>query len=907
MTVAEKQLITQGETDRPLITPRKGLISIDMDNSKGAAANDVILHETTMEKFGNKNNAQHIYGSFMSGDSTLVFYPLNNDSPHNNKARSITYSVKVTNNIHGDEVIKYIFLEKISEGESADERIKTESSDKEEAIFRSLNVSNNEITKKKIPPQVLSVLGTTSPSVFETEVGELMLMSTSPRIQTQVKFEEEQADDDDGSILDEVQSDDSRDRKVVFRNVMGENNGHLKAEKKKEKSQFLEVQGLQQERDKALKEGKQRKSKPHILDHALVSSIQQTRESSVPSSSYLYRGRKAEQLMIQALKTEPTRKSAKVYTSLLILFFLSVISLLSSQSSNLNSGIQEVEDQVPMISAAFFRQYNMISGATQVRDLSAIIEGYVQLYDWQTDNWIFMTYLQEYIDDLLKYNAQFYQGLAKLPVEIQDKFNRKNVEFYDYDEDGNKTLYSMEPFFESLQMIIERFTRCAYLQLPADFEPGLDLSTHKFINDNALNDLLIQSQYQIDQLTDYFDESTNSTTMKTGMIMGGVVLSCVIFILISIRYLCLLASESRIFMTMIFRMKTKDCEVIQVTLERFQAWLDSDLKNQDLPVKQRFKKQDATGQNNTNNSTRFRSASLSSLYRSQRIAFLKLLPTLFLFICWSLLYFFMTSNFVGDIQDSKKRMEASLLALNNQTIFVNELVSIALGNSTATIKNKPHGPSLEESLEYLQETSVLVDWFRDRKGKLTPLQHKVLFGFPCEDFVPYLKEHYVDYIYAYESCYVVAKGTNSTGLVDINSQFYEIGLTILSIYAASSKSLEELGGIFALGVSMANDLVNSAEGFLKLLYTATYQSFEDEVDLIKGRSVSLTVSIVLVTLIAIVITWYFALVRIFKAQKIDWYILQVIPIPLIRSNKHLQQYLLNRSGRMLYGTKSFLP
>ncbi len=126
------------------------------------------------------------------------------------------------------------------------------------------------------------------------------------------------------------------------------------------------------------------------------------------------------------------------------------------------------------------------------------------------------------------------------------------------------------------------------------------------------------------------------------------------------------------------------------------------------------------------------------------------------------------------------------------------------------------------------------------------------------------------------------------------------------MYEAGNKTIEELGYLFAVGVLVANDLVNSAVGFLKLLYQATYASFEDEVDMIKRSSLVLIISIVIVTVIAMVLTWYFALRKIFKTQKIDWYILQVIPLELIRSNKHLQQYLLNRSDQMLSRFKSFL-
>ena len=185
-----------------------------------------------------------------------------------------------------------------------------------------------------------------------------------------------------------------------------------------------------------------------------------------------------------------------------------------------------------------------------------------------------------------------------------------------------------------------------------------------------------------------------------------------------------------------------------------------------------------------------------------------------------------------------------------------------------------------------------------RKG-LTELQQKVLFGFPCEDFLPYVKKNWNVYVYPYHSCYVNGKGKDRIGLVDINSEFYTGGLYIIELYNNSNKTKEELANILVLGLLMLYNLCVSAEGFFKLLVEATDESFEQEVDSVRTTTRYLIVSIVLVTLLGAILTWQFILKKIFRIQKIDWFILQLIPLKLIKSNKHLQQYLLKHSNGIL--------
>ena len=926
-------------TDRPLISTRRRKFTIEQSNSRPITFEGTgidIIKETNSYIQMELNSAQQIYATFLEG-SRLAFYP-RTDHAQQRSPRGfsrfhtptyITYNVKVMNSIHGNEVIKYVLLEKVSEegGESADGKTMAESS-ADEARFPSLKIWNKKESKNKTmkknttqgqgkEKEIISpvkIISPTSLSSRDTEEAELMCFSLSPRVKTETKFPEPTVnDDDDGanlSILNEVQSEDSRDRKAVLRCVLGENENDaerkgvgapmtkldIEAHNKKIGSQVLQTQ----EEDFV----QQGRMKFHRIKPRFNSTLHGTIEES-DNSSYINQGKKTEQLMIQALKANPIKRSTFIFKALYILFLIAGFILLAFQSKNLTSGINEVQAQVPVISAAFYRQYNMISSATQVLSWKGTLDGFFTLVDWPSDNYKWKFNLEYYVGYMQEQNTLFYNLLANLPAEIQSQFHEKNVGIYEYDENRNRTLVSMGSTFESLQMMMEREISCIHTDVPSQFEPGIDTSTFKFIFDNILNDLLIEIENQVDHLIDYMDDSANNTTLKTAAIMIGVFFVCLVFVVISIRYLFLIASEARVFMTMIFRMNPKDCEAIQLTLQGFEFWLNTDVNDQDVSLTEKLKRRSGGHQDNYH-SARFRKAKMGSLYNTQRIAFLKLLPILCLFIFWSIAYFFLTSNFVGDIQDSEKRMEAALRALNNQTLFVTELESVPLGNFSAVIKNRPLMANLQESLDYLKQVDVFVDNFRDRHGQLTELQQKVLFGFPCQDLLPYVKKDYNVYVYPYYSCFVNGKGKDKIGLVDINSELYSGGNYIIDLYNNSSKTEEELANILVLGLVMLYNLCVSAEGFFKLLVEATEESFEQEVDSVKTTTTYLVVWIVLVTLLGAILTWHFVLKRIFRIQKVDWFILQLIPLKLIKNNKHLQQYLLKHSNGILTRTKTFL-
>jgi len=952
-----KSVLHEGDStrisERPLLSGggNKRFSKIPIDHLKGTVEEEEEIPRENEKKASYFPQAQAVYDSFTNG-SILKFYP--KKVYGGEKPQAVLYHVRVANNIHGRDLVKYVLLERVSggdEGGTEDNfhvaQLSDQGGDQEQERIPSFKTIIRRNDKKKSTIRDFTRIHThTSPSLWETEGAELMeAISPKQHAKLQEPVVNQSNDDTKLSIGDERQNDDSMIRKTVTRNIIKENNNLLSSTTTLQrafqnnrlshhlhdlrKSTILEnssfrgkTQTLMSETNaehnvqshvvKAAKDSESQKEEDgHIMTkpqrfkqkfEEVVGDVGHV-ESSV--TSYSSKGKKVQELVIKALRTRPYKKSSLIFSALFIVFFIFMLILLAVQDVNLNFGVKNVKSEMPVISAGFLRQYYMISSATQVRAWKGVLDGDFTTGDWTSDNNKWKTNLESDVNEMDKYNTQFYQLLAKLSADIQSNFYEKNVRIYEYNEDGSKTFVSKDATFEAYQWTTEKELGCLAVEIPTS-SGTIDTSSFKFVIDNVLNDLLIESQDQTLQFASNLNDSTNSTTTKIALTMVAAFVACLIFMIISIRFLYLIGSQARIFMMTIFRIKLQDCEAVQVVLQQFLSCLNTDnMKNQDLVVKEeKAKKEDDPNDNNI--SRKFRRASMGSLYKSQRIVFLKLLPIYLLFICWSLVYYFLASNFVKDTLDIKNRMEAALQALNNQALFMNELASISLSNATAKIKNKPLVSDFEQSMQNLEKISRFVNTFKDRNGDLNDLQENVLYDFQCEEFLPYLKESYDDYIKAYQSCLNIEERQDTIGLLNINSKLYSVGLYILNLYEESSKTQGELGNLFLIGLGMSSDLAETGGGILRLLYQAANDDFDDKVDSISDTTVVFTILVVFVTLIVALMTWHFAMKKIFKTQKIDWEILQIIPIRLILSNKHLQQYLLKHSDGILDGIKRFL-
>jgi len=485
------------------------------------------------------------------------------------------------------------------------------------------------------------------------------------------------------------------------------------------------------------------------------------KEENSVASSYISRGKKVQHIVTQALKIDSKKKSTKIYSNNFVGFVLAMTFLLGLQTIHLYVGIQEVESQIPIITTAYFRQNSMVTSSSILRMWNAVIQGDYTTGNWLADNYTWKTVLQYYAEEMNEYNKELYQLLGKLKRKVQSRFYEKNVGFYDYEDDGTKSLVILGSASEAFQMVIEKEYSCFNMEIPLAYSSDIDNSNFKFLLDNILNDLLIQSQSQIDKLIDDLDDSNKATTQKMICTLAIVFVICLIFLVISMRYLYVIASEAKFFMMTIFQIKFSDCEVIQRVIQRFLSALKTDnTKGFDIFLDERVSKE------KKNDPHRFRSGSVESLYQAQRRVFMKLLPNYALFICWSIVYFVLTSNFIDNVDSSKTQIEAALQAWNNQSLILVGMADLTLANETAIVKNKNFMSDFLLNIENFAEENSLIDRFRDKKGDLTALQEKVIFSFPCEEFLSYNRGQLAS---TYESCLNVAKGENSIGLVEANS------------------------------------------------------------------------------------------------------------------------------------------
>jgi len=992
-------------TDRPLL--QKGTEGDEIARKKPISSLEMRIermHQNSLQTDSNSSprdnkSSQEIYDSFVAG-STLVFYPkssacypsrgnkislLTVDSSENN-SKPITYNVKVTNNIYGKDVIKFVMLEKVSQDEDSEEGGFSE----EEDLKMASKAFVRDAAKRKkvdgkdelVSPSFLPSPSQFSPSRWKAEDPSSMYLNSPPKIKVGNNFSlsdivaNEKEEGMNLSILDEVQSSDSVARKAVFRSVVEEKESpnnklavpitmteeaevsfspnppkrgsgrvsfvisqtHSQTDSKRTRegrksitysqNQLLDLFGAKRRQsagNKDLrsatiiennrkstwffhggelpKEDRLLKTKLKKLKQRLEDAVVNVNkaENSV-SSSYISKGKKVQHLVSQALKIDPKKRSTTLYVYSFAIFILAMVILLITQTINLYKGIRSVENQIPVITTAFFRQNAMISSYTGMRAWNAVLQGDYTSGDWMSDNLLWQDYLEPYTEDLKEYNTEFYEQLNNIPAVAQTRFFDKDVGLYDYEDDGSKSLVTVSSTFEGIQKMLQMEYTCLNMEIPASFEAGFDNYNFKFVLDNIMNDLLINSERQITGLTFDLADSINDTTFQMGATMVAALIVAAAFFAISIRFLYAIASEANVFMIMIFRMKPRDCEAIQTIIQRFRDALATNLKNFELPGEEKTKEDES--KKNNSNYAKFRSASMDSLYYQQRMNFVKLIPNYALFIIWGIVYYFLTSNFITNVQSCERQMEAALQAKNNQSLFLAEFIDLSLTNGTALVRNENFMADFRSNLRNIQDTSSLfADHFRDKDGQLTELQEEIIYDYPCDEL---LELDGGKFAKAYEYCVEIGAGDPSTGLVDITTFFYSFGRQILERYENSVKTKEELQEIFLEILEECGDMANLAEAFLTALYESTHSKFHDQVDLIQENTITFTVSIAIISLIGSILSWKLVVNRIFRDQKIDRHILQIIPIKLILSNKHLQQYLLKHSDGILDGVKTFL-
>jgi len=589
-----------------------------------------------------------------------------------------------------------------------------------------------------------------------------------------------------------------------------------------------------------------------------------------------------------------------------VLFVITMIVFLVIQTVNLTNGIISVQDQTPVVTTSHFRQNALIYTNYLVRIWNGALKGDFSTGDWITDSQSWRYYMGPSTDLLRGYNQELWELVTGMPMEIQDRFYEKNIPIYERQTSSldSKKLISMDSSFEAVQRIVDRETRIVNMDIPFVFSTDIDTSNFDFVLDNSVNDVLIASENLVAFLINELDSSIDSTRTSMGITLTGVLAAAVIFLCITLRYMYVINRDAEKFMTLVFRISTQEGEAAQDILQRFNDALEMNMKTFKLPQEQKNNiAKDADGGSAQNNTVKYRKASMTGFYRSKRLKFLQLIPNFVSFICWSIVYYFLTSEFMEKIQVSETQMQTALRGLYHQNVITYEFSSLSLTNGSSFFRNENFLPDFIKNLNDVQDTQGFVKNFRESNGSLTPLKESLLFDFPCHRFNDF---KYKELQYVYPSCVALESQNAKIGLLSITSSIYNLGKQYLDAFENSPKTRFDLAMLFLTGVSGFQNLVVVAQGLLNILYESTHESFEASVSRIKEQTLTFTLSMAVVVMMITVITWFLVLKKIFKSQNIDQKILQIIPVKFILDNKHLQRYVLRFSdGQSLDGLKRF--
>jgi len=607
------------------------------------------------------------------------------------------------------------------------------------------------------------------------------------------------------------------------------------------------------------------------------------------ASTYLSKGKKVQSLLLQALRIGGKKKSGRIYSYIFGLFVLVMLIFLALQTVNLYKGIWKVEDQLPVISAASDRENSVMYSYGVTRMWKSRIQDEYSIAGWLYDNAMWKVYLQGVTEFLREQNNYLWDIMTAMPMDTQEKFYEKSIKIYG----GDNEVLAMVSSYEMIREIIENQIRCENIQIPFNYSADIDTSSFDFVLENSLNSLLISSEELISEMSEELRQSNNSTRTSIKGTLAGLLVVAFVFLLLTVKYFLVIRAEAARFMMLFFRIKEKEGIATQLILQRFKIALQTNLKDFELPKEEETRSKIENNKENSS-SIKFRTASMSSLYTAQGRVFLKLVPNYLLFICWSVTYFFLTLEFIQGVQSSEVQMQTALEASRNRTLLSIELLDLPLSNGTGYVKNTPFLDDLETNLKCVQNSDDLVSQFRDHNGNLSPLQEEILFGFPCKNLKQIDYEAYQAY---YASCLAVANGKEILGLLNLNAQLYDLGTQMVDAFYSSNRTQEELGLMFEEDFAMTFALMNITQGYLNMLYESTYQKFQDEINNIEKLTWVFSLIILMATLITTCLTWKKVVKEIFELQKIDKYMLQLVPLKIILGNKHLQQYILkNRTS-----------
>ena len=367
-----------------------------------------------------------------------------------------------------------------------------------------------------------------------------------------------------------------------------------------------------------------------------------------------------------------------------------------------------------------------------------------------------------------------------------------------------------------------------------------------------------------------------------------------VLILCSIRYLFIIKSDSKKFMTVFFRIDTKEAKQTKSLLQKLAVSLETNIEQIQISEEDQVVVESA---NNTQQSTvAFRKASNTKLFIYQVMLFSRLLPFLLIYIGGSAYYFIRAKTSITDIQQEQQQIKASLVSVYQTNLICAELIEIVLANSTTTIRGAPIEENYQQNTLRTMTIQSFIDTFRNLDGDLTQLQENLFFGFSCNE----LKDiNVLSHDSTFDSCQTISLGTNKVGLVDLLTQMYQKGTQYYEVYKITPKIQSNLYTLFYKFVQVLNDLSITTITSLLRLYQATADSFQVDADAAKHQAVISTVLTLNLVLVGSIMLWILVLKKIFKHHRTDREILQLVPISTLLNNRYLRQYLIRNSNGIL--------
>ena len=617
------------------------------------------------------------------------------------------------------------------------------------------------------------------------------------------------------------------------------------------------------------------------------------KESTISVSS---NARKTDKSINKALKLHEYKKNTLCYYAWFFMTLSVILGILIYLSLNVIQVSQEVDKLSTVLYYAYLRNLWIKIANQETRlwtgvrggiiDIPGIVDMTTQL---ATTNLAFHR--------ISEYNRGLETSINEVKDEIQVLFYQKNVKVYTRDVFGELQFMSLDDTFEATKKIINK--GFINLQKPIPDEILVDFvdKESRFIFDNSLDDLLIASEYLINEVEVHMTEAFSYSIKILIYVLIIVLTFTWVFFLFWCRFALNIGKGFFKFSNSLFTISLGEGIAVQSKLLIFQGLLNVDFYD-DSQI-QRYSRGLRTNISITSSKIKdakkviknsIRRPFVKHIYYNIYKLLLGLAILLLLLSVLVLTYYQVTFERTQTMQSQQHQSNIALKYSNLNSLVSVQLQSMTMDNATTTIRHINSLDSLKQSMSTLANPQgIRLEIKGDDVSFSDSLVDKIFVSFPCED--AYSPLYLLDKGIVAGECEGIAAGSSEIGLMYVISLMESQLEKFVALFESSPRDQENLVALYGIAINTFIQYIDVCSTLLLLSCTGVSDNFKLLIQVLKKQGVQLAVLAVFIVIVIGWVSWQFIVKKIGEKEFDKRKLLSVLPPKIVAMNPYLKRYL----------------